>query len=109
MNEAITVIHRHRYQLRGFWLDFTTAVTLFNREADLQRLVQWAVRKRLAHPRRLYEWRLQETQEAMQRIRYRTPVAFRLAYLIVLIGELLHSRPLYPKKGSAANYRQTVC
>lgn len=83
-----------------------TAFWLYNREAELVRLIKWAKQKRLTGPHRLYEWRLLDTQAGLQRIRFRSPRAAAWAEMGHGLVEIIFSPPKYRPKGSAAGYRR---
>jgi hypothetical protein len=105
MYEVILRSSLRAYQYRLAWSDFKTAYCLYNREAELTRLIRWAVRQRLTKPRRLYERRLGEMQDLLFRIQRRSPGASRWAQRVQRLAAFLFPPPLYPGKGSASGYK----
>lgn len=77
---------------------------LLNREEELQRLVRWAVRKRLPGPRSCYERHLEEVERKLLRCRMESPQAAQWARRAHVLKRLLVSRPRYPMRGAAAGY-----
>jgi hypothetical protein len=93
------------YRLHITLSEFSSAYWLMGREAELQRLIVWATRKRLAKPRQVYQNRLDETQTVLSRIRHQSPYSFNCAQLCFDIADVLFPPPKYPHKGSAAGYK----
>lgn len=77
---------------------------LMNRQDELQRLVQWAVQKELAGPRKCYEGYIENVERKLLRSRVETPRAASWAQRAHVLKRLLVSRPRYPKRGAAAEY-----
>lgn len=77
---------------------------LLNREEELQRLVKWAIRKRLPGPRKCYEDHLEDVERKLLRCRMETPQAAQWARRAHVLKRLLVSRPRYPQRGAAVGY-----
>ena len=96
----------HLIRYRNNWNDFWSAVHSLNRKAELIRLVQWAKRKRLTGPLKLYLTRLQQEENSIMRLRVRNPKMLTGARLMHFISNLVSPKPRYYPKGSARHYRQ---
>ena len=94
----------YRYVIRCRWLEFASLQGIFNRRRELMRLSQWASKKRLTGPRRLYQRRLEQEEIRLARVVVRSPGITRIAWIINLVGHLLCSEPRY-HRGVAARYR----
>lgn len=87
------------------WQEFCTAFCMLNRAAELERLIQWATRKQLQVPKRLYQRHLLDTEIRLQRIQFRSPHVFFWARVIQWFAQHFNPPPKHWKKGSAAGYR----
>lgn len=76
-----------------------------NREHELNRLVQWTKRKKLAKPLDLYESRLADEQKRILRYRMHDPHMVSLAYLIHTVSYGVFPPPEFHRKGAASGYR----
>jgi hypothetical protein len=85
--------------------EFSNVYWLLGREAELQRLMRWATRKRLTKPRQLYQKRLADTQMVLSRIQLRSPQIFAYARVCFGVADTWFPPPKYPRKGSAAGYK----
>ena len=75
------------------------------RQADLERLVRWATRKRLSGPRAHYQVLLIDTEQRLLQHQLRHPhVAWWLRFFFDLTT-LVFPVPRYCRKGLAAKYR----
>lgn len=95
-------LHKSLQVLRKFY----TVLVLFNRERELNRLVNWSQQKKLQKPTRLYENRLNETQRLLFRARKDAPKAARFSHMAFMVKEMLCPRPRYCRKGAAAAYKR---
>jgi len=91
---------------RNNWNDFWSAVHSLNRKTELLRLVQWAKRKRLTGPLKLYLTRLRQEEASIMRLRARSPKILVGARLVHCISNIVSPTPRYYPKGSAKRYRQ---
>jgi len=89
------------------WNDFWSAVHSLNRKAELLRLAQWAKRKRLVGPLKLYLTRLRQEETLIMRLRVRNPKMLAAARFMHCISNLVSPTPRYYPKGSASHYRQS--
>jgi hypothetical protein len=78
---------------------------ILNRQFELEQLVQWAERKHLSRPLRLYRNRLADEESCVLRYRVDSPRLFAYAHLLFQLNNLISSPPRYPAKGSAKMYR----
>ena len=76
-----------------------------NRQAELQRLVEWASRKRLKGPRNYYQLCLQDTQRRIFTLQVRSPRLTTLAWSLQYFNTLLFPTPRYFPSGAAKAYR----
>lgn len=97
-------IRLHLYILRCQWLEFSALQGIFSRKRELARLIEWATRKHLIGPRRLYERRLEQEEERLAHAAVRSPGLLRFAWMINSTGWLLCPEPR-PQRGAAAKYR----
>lgn len=79
----------------------------YNRRAELQRLIDWAYRKRLAGPRHFYKLSLQDEEIRLNRYALVYPTQVRWARLLYSIRTTLFPAQRFHRKGSAAGYRRT--
>src|SRR5260221_6296311 len=84
--------------------EFRGIYVALNRRAELKRLIQWAILKKLAGPNRLYQYRLQDEEMRLRLYRDRTPHLFNLANMLYRASLVVRTTPRYPTKGSAAIY-----
>src|SRR6266496_5219365 len=90
-----------RYKWLAAWQSFYASYYLFGREADLQRLMAWAQRKRLTKPRHAYLNRLIETQTTLTRVHIHSPQIWHFARVCFQIMDRLFPPPKYLRRGSA--------
>jgi hypothetical protein len=96
----------HLIRYRNNWNDYWSAVHSLNRKAELIRLVQWAKRKRLTGPLKLYLTRLRQEENSIMHLRARNPKILAGARLMHCISNFVSPTPRYYPKGSAKHYRQ---
>lgn len=77
---------------------------LMNRQEKLQRLVKWAIRKKLTGPRKCYEGHIENVEQKLLRYRVEAPRAASWARRVHVLKRFLVSRPRYPRRGAAAEY-----
>lgn len=87
------------------WNIFGLVFRSLNRQTELQRLIQWATRKRLPNPLSLYRQRLSDEQVRYAQYCFVSSRAAKLAYYMHTLTIPLRQPPHYPKHGSAAFYR----
>ena len=85
---------------------FFSILNVYNRQRELLRLQAWARRKQLAHPERLYRYRLDDEVVRLSRYTVQYPTLTRLAGLVHSLNNLFFPPPRYPRRGSAAGYRR---
>src|SRR5688572_9750494 len=78
---------------------------ILNRHKELERLVQWAARKRLTGPLKMYRNRLADEERRLLRYSVDFPRLFAYARLLFQFNHIINSAPRYPAKGSAKAYR----
>jgi hypothetical protein len=108
MNNNITHSKNHYKPNQGPWSTFKTFGAIWkrlNRRAELQRLVLWAERKRLAGPLKAYWSRLadEEIFLAIQSLDH--PKLSAIAWALHEVMRITESKPRYHKHGAAAAYR----
>lgn len=96
---TITLYH---WQYR--WLTFRSIWSVLEHQHNLTNLIQWAKRKRLTSPRKLYEWKLQEVEVRLCNYRLRDPQKLVMCEWLYAAYQMI-TEPSYYKKGSAARYR----
>lgn len=92
------------HQMRQSWREFWAILRLLNRHDELQRLVRWAKRKRLAGPRKCYKSHLEDMERRLFRYRVESPATVRKARCLQLMKRVLFRPPRYPAKGAALGY-----
>ena len=93
------------YPYRLTWRDTASIWRYQCRQADLERLVRWATRKRLAGPRTHYQTLLVDTEQRLLQCQLRHPrLAWWLRFIFGLITQVFAPRYHY-QKGAAAKYR----
>ncbi len=85
---------------------FFAALTLLNRQEELEQLVKWAKQKGYLAPLHLYEIRLSDTQKALFRTQIAMPRVAVCAHIAHVSKKVLFSRPKYYQKGSACAYKR---
>ena len=86
-----------------------TILRAVNREEELNRLAQWAKRKRLARPLRLYENWLADEKQRILRYRMNSPRLVSLAYLVHRVIYGVFPPPEFYRKGAAEGYNSRKC
>lgn len=84
---------------------FRSFFNLLNRRAELERLAQWAKRKRLSGPYSAYRRQLFDEEMRLADYTVRSP---RLAFWARLLHNLVHpnnNAPKYPRKKARSTYR----
>ncbi len=76
-----------------------------NRQAELQRIIRWAQRKRLAQPLKFYRRRLEDEQVRHARYALISPRAAIVARWVHFLTRPFRPTPRFYHKGSAAPYR----
>lgn len=89
------------YSLQGLY----DILRSFNRYNELHKLIQWAQRKRLSGPLRLYQIRLEDEEKRLFRYTIASPRLVAIARLLFLFNRLITPAPQYFPKGSASAYR----
>jgi hypothetical protein len=101
------VIHQHWLFTQLAVRECLTAYAAFHRAVELQRLVDWATRKRLTGPRRSYAYQLFDAENRLHRYAFRHPhIAFWVLPLLFGLHELTTLRTGAYRHGAAAKYRQ---
>ena len=77
-----------------------------NRRAELERLIEWANRKRLAGPRRAYQSRYWDEERRLLHYRVDVPQLVNHARILYRLKCLLAPAPRYYSRGAAAGYRR---
>lgn len=97
----ITTHFKFRLASQHFWLLLRT----LNRRAELERLVIWATRKRLAGPREFYRSRLLDEEVRLSRYTTTSPrLVVTLANLVHYSNRLAFPPRRYMRRGAAAAY-----
>lgn len=97
-----------RLNPRSNWREFYSILCAFNRRTELQRLVEWAERKKLSHPLKLYQNRLADEEKHLFRYRLQSPRLTAYASLLHQLTHILLPAPRYLARGSARGYRYGV-
>jgi hypothetical protein len=93
-------------KVRLTWQEFVAVFRIYNRRAELRRLLEWASRKRLIRPHRLYQSRLLDEEQRLACYTVRSPNIVTYAYLLHKFIKVAFPPPRYYRKGSAAKYRR---
>jgi hypothetical protein len=87
------------------WRDATSTWQVLGRSEELERLIQWAKRKRFSGPERHYRRLLEDTEQVLLRYQLRRPkLVYALRSLNWLLKAIAGTERRY-RKGSAAKYR----
>ncbi len=86
------------------WREFWSILYAMNRQAELERLVEWARRKKLPGPLRCYESRLEDETRRVMRYTLSAPSLARWVRRVRRFNRLVWSAPRYHAQGSAAAY-----
>ncbi len=98
--------HSWRYQQYYFaWNDFNTVLGALHRRTELEELIQWAARKRLSGPAKLYRSRHTDEETIIARVATRSPLLFFWARAGFHLNRVVSAKLQYKPKGSAARYR----
>src|SRR5436305_9434026 len=89
-------------KLREFWAIYCC----LTRQAELERLILWAEKKRLKNPRKCYQSRLDDERRRIFVYRLRSPRLTFLARWLQRLNTLINPAPRYYRSGSAAGYRR---
>lgn len=95
------------WSVRQAWRETWNILRLLNRRAELERLVRWAERKRLAGPRRCYAFHLVDVERLLFRYRVNSPAATHWALCLYRLKCLLFPPPRYLARGAAASYARS--
>ena len=79
-----------------------------NRQAELERLIQWAQRKRLVVPLKLYRQQLEDEQVRYSRYTMISPRITRFAHIIHFLTRPFRPTPCSYRKGSATGYKVRI-
>jgi len=100
--------------MREYYFPLSTGYSIFselysmlcslNRRNELNRLVDWAERKKLFHPLRLYRIRLADEERRILHYRLKSPRMLRAAYFLHSLSRFINPRLKYLAKGSAQIY-----
>src|SRR5258706_11590540 len=105
MNSNITEAQLHK---RDFWItlrEFWAIYCCLTRQAELQRLILWAKKKRLKNPRKCYQSRLEDERRRIFFYRVRSPRLTFLARWLQRLNTVINPSPRYYRSGSAVGYR----
>lgn len=89
----------------SFLTEIIGLVGVLNRRAELQQLIHWSKRKRLSHPQKLYQFRLQDEEIRLNRYLVRYPAMTIWTCRFYGLWQSLAPKPRYYRRGSAAKYR----
>jgi len=103
-------ITRLNFQSRWYpclltWQDVRAFWRYQHRRADLERLIQWTVRKRLTGPRAHYQMLLADTEQHLLKYQLRRPHLTWWLRLFFGLTTLLFPPQQRYRKGSAAKYK----
>ena len=105
MNKSISTTFQRRespiLRLRDFWAIYCC----LTRQAELERLIAWAEKKRLKNPRKCYQSRLEDERRRIFLFRMRSPKLVFLARWLQRLNSVINPTPRYYRSGSAAGYR----
>jgi hypothetical protein len=93
------------YWYWSLWLLLLYIIQMLYRQDDLERLIQWSKRKRLAAPHAFYSHLLSDTELALANARIRHPFLTTIASFLYELGTVLFPSSAYYRRGSAAKYR----
>src|SRR5579859_3183959 len=85
--------------------EFSAIYKILSRYRELEHLIEWATRKKLSGPCRLYQSRLADEEQRLTRIAWRSPNVLSLARWLYCAIQLISPTPHYRAKGSASKYR----
>jgi len=88
-----------------FLNDIIGLIRVLSRQDDLQQLFQWAKRKRLSRPQKLYQSRLHDEEIRLNRYLVRYPTMTVWAGRIHGLWRSLAPKTHYYRHGYAAKYR----
>ncbi len=90
------------------WQRFWAVYRCLERRSDLQRLIDWAKRKRLKGPLNLYYTRMGDEEARLLGYTMRCRRTLWWARCFHWLSTTLNPPPRYRAKGSAARYRRTT-
>ena len=97
------------YSISPFWLSefgkLFSILQTFNRGNELSRLIQWAERKQLEKPLRLYQNRFGDEERRLFCYTVSSPRLTSLARFLYQFNRLISPSPRYAPVGSARIYR----
>lgn len=105
MPDSLLKQYKQQNNLHQFASDYWTICGILNRKNDLEQLVAWAIRKRLAAPRQLYQRLLIDEDNRLWKYERRSPLATRLAQFAISLNTLLNPQQSRYVKGYASKYR----
>jgi hypothetical protein len=86
------------------WREFGSILRAMNRQSELERLVEWARRKKLPGPLRCYQSRLEDEARRVMRYSLSSPSLARWARRVYRLNKLIWPPPRYYARGSAVGY-----
>lgn len=86
-----------------------SVLRLLNRQAELEQLIAWAERKRLAGPLRCYTFHLRDTERLLFRYRVNNSAAVHGAMWLYRLRRALFPPPRYLTHGAARGYARSGC
>ena len=85
--------------------EFCAIYNILSRRYELERLIEWATRKKLIDPRRLYQSRWADEERRLTRVSWRSPRILCLVRFLFCANQIILPTRHYHAKGSAAKYR----
>lgn len=107
MQSSILYISTTWQQVRNNWRVTFAMLFILNRRAELQRLEQWAKRRKFTGPQIAYMRQQDNLTIKLEQLRMRLPHLYHWARLLHLISVVISPTP-QPRKGMGATYRRSV-
>ena len=97
------------YKFWRSWYQFWWFVRAYERRDELERLIDWAERKRLSGVRWAYHNRLMDEEGRINSQGIRHMTLARRAWWLYRLNKFVFGEPQYYPKGYAAKYRLNFC
>lgn len=95
----------HNYVRQQRWHRFWSILRVLSRRGELERLVVWAKRKRLAGPRRAYQNSLTLEELMLADYTLKDPQLMIATRIVYRLWQFFWPPPRYYAKGAAARYQ----
>src|SRR5260221_2392422 len=106
MNNPVTETYNVQYEPHSKVHEFWAIYCCLTRQAELQRLIRWAEKKRLKNPHKCYQSRLNDERRRISLYTLRSPRSARIARWLLRLNSVMNPTQRYYPRGSAVHYRR---